>query len=141
MSRHAYHTQHNRHANPEHGRSRRRWTERFGLDVLRQRWSNAMPKFFRKVCWLSALVGGAALAVNTAITSGGGTTHEWWNDIYPYLIGVPAGAAFVAKFTQNYDRDGNPIKKPLPEPMQPPAVNNSDVETVSSIDPVDDLYS
>lgn len=134
MSRHARYTQHSR--KPGHDRAttarRRRWADRFGLDVLRQRWNNAMPKFFRKVCWLSALIGGTALAINTAVTSGGGSTHEWWNDIYPYLIGVPAGAAFVAKFTQNYDSDGNPVKKAPPEPTQPPAVNESDVETVSS---------
>ena len=150
MSRHAYHTQHsrdNRRSARGHSMTsdcpRRRWTDRFGLDVLRQRWSNAMPKFFKKVCWLSALVGGTALAVNTAITSGGGSTHEWWNDIYPYLIGVPAGAAFVAKFTQNYDKAGNPVKKPLPDADQPSAVNYSDVETVSpdvhEIDPCDDV--
>lgn len=98
---------------------------------LRTRWQNAMPRFFRRVCWICALISGTALAVNTAIVAGGGTTHEWWNDIYPYLLGVPAGAAFVAKFTQNYDRDGNPLAKPLPEPEQPDAVNNSDIETVS----------
>ena len=90
-------------------RPRRRWTERFGLDVLRARWKNSMPKFFRRVCWICALISGTALAANTAITAGGGTTHEWWNEIYPYLLGIPAGAAFVAKFTQNYDKHGNPI--------------------------------
>ena len=66
---------------------------------------------------------------STAIVSGGGTTHEWWSDIYPYLLGIPAGAAFVAKFTQNYDREGNPIPKPLPEADKPNAVNYSDIET------------
>lgn len=127
MSRHKSHT----------NRPRRRWTDRFGLEVLRQRWSNAMPGFFRRICWLSALVGGAALAVNTAIVAGGGTTHEWWNDIYPYLLGVPAGAAFVAKFTQNYDREGNPVKRPLPESDRPAAVNNSDIETASPAVPAE----
>ena len=106
-----------------------RWQDRFGLSVLKTRWTNAMPKFFRMVCWVSALVGGTALAVNTAIMTGGGATHEWWNDIYPYLIGIPAGAAFVAKFTQNYDRDGNPIKKRQPDADQPSSVNFSDIET------------
>lgn len=107
---------------------------RQGWLVMRQRWSNAMPKFFRIVCWVCALVSGTALAVNTAITAGGGVPHEWWTDIYPYLLGIPAGAAFVAKFTQNYDRNGNPIKKALPGGNQPSAVNNSDVETVSPDD-------
>lgn len=109
-----------------HNGRRRLWQERFGLDVLRQRWTNAMPKFFRWVCYISAFVGGTALAVNTAIVSGGGTTHQWWDDIYPYLLGVPAGAAFVAKFTQNYDRSGNPIKRGL-EPDKQERYYDSDV--------------
>lgn len=79
--------------------------------TLRSRWHNHMPKFFARICWICALISGTALAVNTAIMAGGGTTHEWWNDIYPYLLGVPAGMAFVAKFTQNYDKNGEPINK------------------------------
>lgn len=78
-------------------------------NILRSRWSNSMPKFFSRICWAGSLISGTALAVNTAITAGGGTTHQWWNDIYPYLLGIPAGMAFVAKFTQNYDKNGNPI--------------------------------
>ena len=81
----------------------------FGFSVLRTRWHNAMPKFFKVILCICALIGGTALAVNTAIVSGGGVTHEWWNEIYPYLIGIPAGAAFVAKFTQTYGKDGKPI--------------------------------
>ena len=77
--------------------------------ILYRRWNNAMPRFFRYVCWIGALVSGTAIAVNTAIVAGGGITHEWWNDIYPYLVGIPAGAAFVAKFTQQYD--GGPIER------------------------------
>ena len=131
MSRHAYHTRPpkvraGRFTRPE--THHRRWTDLFGLNVLRQRWSNAMPKFFRIICWSCALVSGTALAANTAIVAGGGVTHDWWNDIYPYLLGVPAGMAFVAKFTQNYDRNGNPIQKPA-EHKDHQAYNNSDVET------------
>jgi hypothetical protein len=103
--------------------------------LLKHRWTNAMPKFFARICWVCALISGTALAVNTAITAGGGTTHEWWNDLYPYLLGIPAGMAFVAKFTQNYDKAGNPIQKGL-EPTAPSAVNNSDVETeINDIEP------
>lgn len=97
-------------------------------NTLKNRWENAMPKFFSRICWICALISGTALAVNTAILGGGGTAHEWWNDIYPYLLGVPAGMAFVAKFTQNYDSHGEPIRKGL-EPTQPSTVNESDVET------------
>lgn len=77
------------------------------IETIKSRWQNAMPRFFRNICWIGALISGTALAINTAITAGGGATHEWWNEIYPYLLGVPAGAAFVAKFTQQYS--GQPI--------------------------------
>ena len=66
-----------------------------------------MPVFFRRLFWICSLISGTALAVNTAITAGGGTPHEWWQDIYPYLLGFPAGIAFAAKFTQQYN--GQPI--------------------------------
>lgn len=79
--------------------------------TIRQRWSNTMPKFFKVILCVSALVSGTALAVNTAIVAGGGVTHEWWNELYPYLLGIPAGAAFVAKFTQTYSKDGEPVGK------------------------------
>ena len=75
--------------------------------TIKGRWQNAMPRFFRNICWIGTLISGTAIAINTAITSGGGVAHEWWNEIYPYLLGVPAGAAFVAKFTQQYS--GQPI--------------------------------
>lgn len=80
---------------------------RYSWDVVRRRWRNAMPRFFRIVFWICSLISGTALAANTAIVAGGGVTHEWWNDIYPYLIGIPAGMAFVCKFTQQYH--GKPI--------------------------------
>jgi len=97
------------HVRPNRMRPKRRlwgW-----LDVLKGRWSNTMPKFFKGILCICALISGTALAVNTAIVAGGGVTHEWWNEIYPYLLGIPAGAAFVAKFTQTYGKDGEPVKK------------------------------
>lgn len=81
------------------------------LETLRSRWRNTMPKFFSRICWVCTLISGTALAANTAITAGGGTTHAWWDNVYPYLLGIPAGMAFVAKFTQNYDQNGNPVEK------------------------------
>ena len=70
---------------------------------MRERWHNAMPRFFKRLMWICGLISGSALAANEA----------------------------ACKFTQSYDRDGHPLKKPLPEATQPDAVNNSDVETVS----------
>lgn len=79
------------------------------MDTLRHRWMNTMPKFFRVIFWVCSLVSGTAIAINTAIISSGGVTHDWWVDIYPYIVGIPAGMAFVAKFTQVHGRDGKPI--------------------------------
>ena len=69
--------------------------------TVKGRWTQRMPKFFKGVSILSALVGGTALAVQTAIVTGMGTPHEWWQDIYPYLVGGSAGALFVSRFTVN----------------------------------------
>ena len=63
------------------------------------RWSKKMPKFFKKVMWLCGLVSGTTLAVNTALQTAGIQPHEWWTDIIPYLVSVPAGAMFACKFT------------------------------------------
>ena len=77
------------------------------IATVKSRWRNHMPRFFRRVFWVCSLISGTSLAVNTAITMGGGYTHQWWQDIYPYLLGVPAGMAFVCKFTQQYH--GKPV--------------------------------
>ena len=78
-------------------------------EVLKSRWTNAMPKFFKWVFRIFAFIGGLALAVNEGMVVAGAQPHEWWIDIYPYLIGTSAGAAFVAKMTQKYDEQGKPI--------------------------------
>ena len=103
---------------------------------LRQRWRNAMPQFFKRMMWICGLISGTALAANEAMTVAGIEPHQWWIDIRPYLIAVPAGAMFASKFTQNYDRDGNPISKELPKGDNPPAVNMSDIETRQPVERV-----
>lgn len=64
-----------------------------------KRWHEKMPRFFYWIVIVAVFVGGLALTVNTAIVTAGGTPHEWWSDIYPYIIGASAGAVFVCKFT------------------------------------------
>ena len=98
---------------------------------MKARWHNAMPEFFKRLMRICGLISGSALAANEAMQLAGIQPHEWWTDILPYLVGVPAGVMFACKCTQSYDRDGHPLQKPLPEATQPEAVNNSDVETVS----------
>lgn len=97
--------------------------------ILKSRWQNAMPKFFRRMMWICGLISGTALAAHESMELAHIQPHEWWLDIEPYLVAVPAGAMFACKFTQNYDRDGHPLKKELPEGDNPPSVNYSDIET------------
>ena len=98
---------------------------------LKTRWQNAMPKFFRRMMWICGLISGTALAAHESMALAGIQPHDWWIDIEPYLVAVPAGAMFACKFTQNYDRDGKPVKKELPKGDNPSAINNSDVETAT----------
>ena len=67
--------------------------------VCKNRWKATMPKFFRRMMYLCALISGSSLAANTAIITAGTTPHEWWSNILPYLVGVPAGVMFACKFT------------------------------------------
>lgn len=40
-------------------------------------------------------------AIQMALTSGGATIPEWWESLYPYLIGIGAGMTATAKFTKS----------------------------------------
>ena len=66
---------------------------------LKGRWVGKMPKFFRQLVILCACIVGTAFGVNTMLQMTGAVAHDWWNDIYPLLIGVPTGMAIVCKLT------------------------------------------
>ena len=77
-----------------------------GIKILKNRWKAKMPKFFRNALWLCTCVSGVAIAINFAMTSGNAIAPEWWNIIYPYLVGIPAGAAAISKFAKD-DKETN----------------------------------
>lgn len=64
-----------------------------------ERWHKKMPKFFQRIMWLCILVAGMATTVHVYFTQFGIQPHQWWNDVLPYLTGIPIGMAFLAKFT------------------------------------------
>lgn len=66
---------------------------------LRERWMQRMPRFFRGIVIICACIVGTAFGINTMLTATGAVAHQWWNDIYPLLIGVPTGMAIVCKLT------------------------------------------
>jgi hypothetical protein len=81
------------------------------LLLILSRWRNAMPMFFKRLMWICGAISGATIAIHEAFAQYGIEPHEWWTDAERYLIGGSIGAMFVCKFTQNYDNNGNPVKK------------------------------
>lgn len=64
------------------------------------RWRATTPHFFKRIIYIGSIVSGVALAIHVALLAGGAVEPQWWQDVYPYLIGVPAGMAAVAKLTK-----------------------------------------
>ena len=71
--------------------------------TISERWHKTMPKFFAVICWVGVLISSTALTVNEAMSVAGAVAPDWWVAIYPYLVGMPAAAAAVAKCTRTYD--------------------------------------
>ena len=77
------------------------------LKTIKTRWQKTMPKFFAVIFRVCVSISSTALAVNEAMSVAGAVAPDWWVAIYPYLVGMPAAAAFVAKFTRTYDSNEN----------------------------------
>jgi hypothetical protein len=69
-----------------------------GNEVV-ERWHGKMPRFFYWLVVIAVGIGGTAFAINTAVPALGGTLHDWWTDIYSYIIGGCVGVVCVCKFT------------------------------------------
>lgn len=74
--------------------------------TLLERWRATTPRFFKRIIYIGSVVSGVALAIHVALVAGSAIEPQWWQDIYPYLIGVPAGMAAVSKLT----KEGNEQK-------------------------------
>ena len=72
---------------------------------LRDRWKADSPKLFRWITRVGSGIAAISLAVHLAVVGGGGVEPYWWTNIYPYLIGIPAGMAAVAKLTRENKAD------------------------------------
>ncbi len=76
---------------------------------LRLRWKAKTPRVFKWIIKIALSISGVAIAIHSALMAAGAMEPGWWTTIYPYLVGIPAGMAAVAKITQTYDHDGNPV--------------------------------
>lgn len=70
------------------------------LKSLKERWKATTPFFFKRIIYVGSIFSGVALAIHVALVAGSAIEPQWWQDIYPYLIGIPAGMAAVAKLTK-----------------------------------------
>lgn len=66
---------------------------------MMERWHQRMPRFFYWLVVIACGIGGTAFAINSGVPALGGTLHDWWTDIYSYIIGACIATIFVCKFT------------------------------------------
>jgi hypothetical protein len=69
------------------------------LRIVIYRFKQKTPPFFKAVFKVCIGISSVALAIQTALSTSGAIIPDWWQFIYPYLIGVPAGMAGIAKLT------------------------------------------
>lgn len=70
-----------------------------------ERWYAHTPKFFKNIIYIAIIISTSAIGIQTTLISTGSSIPEWWEQVYPYLIGIGAGMSAVAKLTREYDGD------------------------------------
>lgn len=78
------------------------------ISILVSRWKSDMPKLFKIAFRVSSFIGGFTLAATGGIHAAGYVEPEWFATCVPYIIGISAGIAFTAKFTQTSQSSNNP---------------------------------
>lgn len=73
------------------------------LNKLLSKFKADTPKIARWVRNIAAGISGCALAIMTALLAAQSNVPEWFNKIYPYLIGIPAAIAFISQFSSKKD--------------------------------------
>lgn len=73
------------------------------------RWKAKTPLIFKRIIQVCLSISGIAISIHGALAAAGAEEPAWFTFVYPYLVGVPAGMASVAKITQTYDHNGNPV--------------------------------
>lgn len=70
------------------------------IQILKDRWKSSTPRFFKNVLKIGVSISAIALAIHLAVNTAGAIEPQWWLNVYPYLVGIPAGMAAVAKLTK-----------------------------------------
>lgn len=69
--------------------------------TIKDRWKAESPLLFKRITNISCSISAIAIAVNLALSASGANQPQWWVNIFPYLVGIPAGMAAVAKLTKD----------------------------------------
>ena len=78
--------------------------------TLKGRWQAKTPLIFSRIIKFAVGVSTVSVAIQTAMSAINSDIPEWWSVSLPYLVGAGAGAASVAKLTQQYDENNRPIR-------------------------------
>ncbi len=73
------------------------------INKLLSKFKADTPKIAKRVRNIAAGISGCALAIMTALLAAQSNIPEWFNKIYPYLIGIPAAIAFISQFSSKKD--------------------------------------
>ena len=79
------------------------------------RWRAQTPVVFKHVIKIMLGISTISVTIHTALEKSGANEPAWWVMVYPYLVGIPVGAAATAQFTQTYNSKGKPIRKRKPK--------------------------
>lgn len=69
------------------------------------RWHANTPKFFKNIIYIAIIISTSAIGIQTTLKATDSMIPHWWEETYPYLIGVGAGMSAVAKLTREYGDD------------------------------------
>jgi hypothetical protein len=75
------------------------------IKEIKDRLMAKTPSFFKYIIRIGLSISGVSLAIHEAMIASGAIEPQWWVDIYPYLIAIPAGMTATAKLTREYGPD------------------------------------
>jgi len=81
-----------------------------GLKTLKDRWRSESPLIFKRITNICVTISAMAVAMHMACMAAGAIEPYWWTSVYPYVVGISAGMAFVSKLTKDNNNAGGTDK-------------------------------